>query len=80
MIAKIKKVLARLTDDKLYSPEEIKKLGVIVDTKLEPSLFTIYRLIKNKKLPAVDIGTGRSSRHFVKGFDLKDYLKKTYKL
>ena len=80
MIAKVKRALGTLKDDKLYSPDDIQKLGVIVNTKLEPSLFTVYRLIRSGKLPAVNIGTGGASRHFIKGAALKAYLKSTYKL
>ena len=80
MIDKIKKAIAAIKGDKLYSTDEINEMGVIVNTKLEPSSFTLYRLIKNGKLPAVDIGTGSSARHFVKGSDLKKYLQETYKL
>lgn len=80
MIEKIQKAIKSLKDDKLYSTEEIIELGVIVNTKLQPSMFTVYRLIKNGKLKAVDIGTGGASRHFVKGSDLKEYLKATYKI
>ena len=80
MMEAIKKAVAKLKDDELYSPEDINKMGVIVNTKLESSIFTVYRLIKNGKLPAVDVGAGKHSRHFVKGADLKKYLQETYKL
>ena len=80
MIESIKKAIKKIKDDSLYSPEDICKMGVIFNTKLEPSLFTVYRLIKNKKLAAVDTGAGKHSRHFVKGADLKKYLTATYKL
>jgi hypothetical protein len=76
----LKKALKKLEDGKLYSTEDIFKMGVIVNTKLEPSMFTLYRLIKNGKLSAVDVGAGQHSRHFVKGEELKRYLKETYKL
>lgn len=80
MIEKVKAAYAKIKDGTLYSTDDINDMGVIVNTKLQPSPFTVYRLIKNGKLPAVDIGTGSSARHFVKGADLKKYLKETYKL
>lgn len=80
MIEKLKKAIKKIKDDDLYSPEKIHGLGVIVNTKLKPSMFTVYRLIKSGKLSAVDFGAGKHSRHFVKGVDLKKYLVKTYKL
>lgn len=80
MIEIVKKALKKIVDDKLYSPEDIFAMGVIVNTKLVPSAFTVYRLIKSQKLPTVNIGTGSKSRHFVKGADLKQYLKATYKI
>lgn len=81
MIEKVKKALAKIKDTELYSPEDILKMGVIVNSKLEPSHFTLYRLIRNGKLKAVNMSTGSSSRHvryFVKGAELKSYLKLTY--
>jgi len=80
MIDELKKAVGKLKNDELYSTEAIFELGVIVNTKLQPSMFTVYRLIKNGKLPAVDVGAGKHSRHFVKGVDLKKYLTETYKL
>lgn len=83
MIDKVKKAIKKIKPDELYSPEDIHKFGVVVNTKLEPSVFTIYRLIgngKDGKLPSVNIGTGSKSRHFVKGADLIKYLKETYQL
>ena len=80
MIEQVKKALKKIQDDKLYSPEDIFEMGVIMNTKLVPSVFSVYRLIKSKKLQAVNIGTGTKSRHFVKGSDLKQYLKSTYQL
>ncbi len=80
IIEKIKKAMNRLKDDELYSTETIVDLGLIVNTKLQPSMFTVYRLIKSGKLPAVDMGAGKHSRHFIKGKDLKKYLKDTYKI
>ena len=80
MIEDIKKAIKKIKDGTLYSTEDIHKLGVIVNTRLEPSMFTLYRLIKNEKLSAINMGTGKHSRHFVKGEDLKKYLRETYKI
>ena len=76
MMETIKKAMTKIEDGKLYSPEDIHELGVILNTKLEPSMFTVYRLIKNGKLPAVNIGAGAHSRHFVKGEDLRSTSKR----
>jgi hypothetical protein len=80
MIKKVKKVLKQLKPSELYGTDEIMEMGVIVNTKLEPSSFTLYRLIKSGKIPALNMGTGKASRYFVKGADLRQYLKDTYKL
>lgn len=80
MVDKIKKALGKLKDEKLYSPEDILALGLVVNTKLQPSTFTVLRLIKNGKLPAVNLATGVQPRYFVKGADLKKYIKETYKI
>jgi len=83
MIQKVKKALKLLETkkpDDMLGSDEIMKMGVIVDTKLQPSQFTLYRLIKNKKLDAINISTGKASRYFVKVKNLKAYLKSTYNL
>lgn len=80
MISEVKAVIKKIDDDRLYKLKEIVDMGVIVNTKLEPSLFTVHRLIKSGKLKAVDLGTGTLSYRMVKGADLKSYLKETYQL
>lgn len=80
MLNQIKKTLSSIKDDELYSPETITEMGAIVNTKLEPSIWVIYRLIKDDKLPAVNFGHGQHARYFVKGVDLKKYIKEIYKL
>lgn len=80
MIDKVKNALKKLKDGKLYSSDDVHKMAVIVNTKLQPSSFTFYRLVESGKLPAVNLGAGAHTRLFVKGEDLKKYLKDTYKL
>lgn len=80
MIKKLQKTIKKIKDDDLYSTEDVLALGVIVNVKLEPSILAFYRLIKNGKLEAVDIGAGKHKRYFVKGLELKRYLVETYKL
>lgn len=78
MIDEIKKKLDTIDDNALYSPKQVLDFGVITNTKLEPSVFTFYRLIKRGQLKAVNLGSGGSPRYFVKGKDLRDYIEARY--
>lgn len=78
MIDEIKQKLDTIDDNALYSPKQVLDFGVITNTKLEPSVFTFYRLIKRGQLKAVNLGSGGSPRYFVKGKDLRDYICERY--
>jgi len=80
MLKKIEKILAKIDDGTLYSADTIFKYGVVTNTKLEPSLFTFYRLVRRGKLPSVNLGTGGSPRYFVKGVDLRKYIADKFQL
>lgn len=80
MIEEIKQIIEIIDDNALFSPKQVLDFGVITNTRLEPSVFTFYRLIKRGQLTAVNLGTGASPRYFVKGKDLKEYLNKRYDL
>ncbi len=70
--------LKKIDSQKLYSPNQIVEFGVIVNTLQQASIFTIYRLIKNKKLPAMDVSTGDKAQYLINGADIKKYVKKAY--
>lgn len=77
----IKNKLKKIDDEKLYSVAEVNAFGLILNTNLEPSVFSIYRLIENKVLPTVDMSTGGSKRRpFIKGKDIRALVMKRYKL
>lgn len=80
MIEKIKKALKKIDNDKMYDTDAIQKMAIVLDTSLKPSRFTLYRMIRNGKISSVDMGTGKQARHFVKGSELKRYIKTTYKI
>lgn len=69
-----------INDDALFSSKAIMEMGIVVNTKLVPSVFTLYRLIKRGKLKAVNMGNGDEPRYFVKGKDLKEFLAERYQL
>ena len=82
-VSNIKDALAKIADindDALFEPNKIVKMNLVVNTKLVPSVFTLYRLIKSGKLKAVTLGTGDAPRYFVKGKDLKKFLSNCYQL
>ena len=70
--------IAEINDEALFEPRAIVKMELVVDTLMKPSVFTIYRLIKRGKLPAIDLSTGTAPRYFVRGKDLKEFLSKRY--
>jgi hypothetical protein len=77
----IKNKLKKIDDDKLYSVTDVNNFGVILNTKQEPSIFSIYRLINNKVLPTVDMSNGGSKRRpFIKGKDVRALVMKRYNL
>lgn len=80
MLENIKKQLKKIEDGKMYNPEQIVNLRVLFNTQLKPSRFKIYRLIKRGEIPTVNLGTEKSPRYFVQGKELKQYVKKTYKI
>jgi len=80
MINKIKRKLDKVEADEMYSPEAIKELGLILDSNLKPSRFRVYSLIRNGKLKSVNLGSGSNPKYFVKGKDLKEYVRKILQL
>ncbi|MCH7758976.1 hypothetical protein IID20_01305 [Patescibacteria group bacterium] len=80
MIENIKKQLKKIDDDKMYNPQEIIDWKLVLNTQLQPSRFTVYRLIKRGELGAVNLGTTKLPKYFVQGKDLKKFVKKLYKI
>ena len=64
----------------VYDPRTVIEMGFITNTKLEPSLFTLYRIIKRGQLKALNLGTDVQPRYAVKGSDLRDFVKKRYNI
>ena len=62
----------------MYSPDQITKLGLILDTKFKPSLHKVYRLVKTGKLPAIDMSSGEQPRLFIEGKDLRRYVEEVF--
>lgn len=80
-IERIKKTIQEIDDNDLLNPKQIvEEKGLILNTNLEPSRFTLYRLIKNGKIEAVDMGTGKAPKYFVRGKDLKHYVKNKWNI
>lgn len=78
--AEIKKIVLKIGDSEMLSVQEIHEMGVIVDTKLEPSRFSLYRIIKRGELKAVNLGGSGAPRYFVEGKDLKRFLCERYSI
>lgn len=80
MFKKIKNNLKKIVNNELYSPKQITDLGLIVNTEIKPSIFTIYRLIKTGQIKTVNLSTGKLPQYRIKGKDLKEFVEKRYKL
>lgn len=73
----IRNRLKVVKDGDMYSPDQIVRLGVVLNIKFEPSLDRVYRLIKRGLLPATNLGD-LQARFFVKGKDLREFAEKRY--
>jgi len=78
MIKKLIEKVKRIDDEAMLNPEQVLKMGVIVNTKLEPSNFSFYRMMKRGEIAYINLGTQKAPRYFVKGKDLKAFLLKRY--
>jgi hypothetical protein len=79
-VSDIKRKIISLESDKLYSIDDIMKMGLIVDGSLQPARWRVYRLIRSKELEGVNMGKGYNSRWFVKGKHLRAYVSKLLRL
>jgi len=79
-VSEIKRKLKLLESDKLYSVNEVVAMGLIVDGKLNPSVFTVYKLIGAGELPATNFGKGGRPRWFVQGKHIRAYVAKLMKI
>lgn len=77
---KIKKNIKKIEDTHMYGAPEILALGLIVDTTMRPSRFTLYRFIRSGALRAVNLSAGTSPRYVVSGKDLREFVSKRYNL
>lgn len=73
----IKKRLKKVNDEEMYSPKQILKLGVILNSKFEPTLDRVYKLVKLGLLPAKNLGD-KQPNWFVTGKDLREFVEKKY--
>ena len=74
IIAKIKKI----DDSVMLNPNQILKMGIMLNAKLEPSECLFYRTLKRGEIKSMNLGTVKSPRYFVNGKDLKEFLLKRY--
>ena len=76
IIAKIKKI----DDEVMLNPNQILEMGIVLNTELKPSTFLFYRMLRRKEIKAINLGTEKSPRYFIKGKNLKEFLLKRYNL
>lgn len=76
IIAKIKKI----DDEVMLNPNQILDMGIVLNTKLEPSTFLFYRMLRRKEIKSINLGTEKSPKYFIKGKNLKEFLLKRYNL
>mgnify|MGYP007040085368 CR=1 FL=1 len=79
-IKTIQQILREIQPDEVYRPVEIVKNGWIKDTRGNPNYFYLLDRIKNKEIPAKNIGnkTSEKARYIIKGQDLIDFLNKKF--
>ncbi len=76
--SKLKRRLAKVDDSKMYNPEQVTDLGLILNINFEPSRHKVYRLIKRGGIPVVNMGTDAQPRWFIQGSDLRKFVESRY--
>ncbi len=79
-LSDIENKIDSIDDNSLLNAKDIANMGLILDNNLNPSRFKLYRLIKRGKLKAINNGTEAAPNYFVKGRDLKKFLRERYNL
>ena len=79
-IHEIKKQISQIDEAEMYTPEEITNMGILLNSSLKPCLFSVYRLIRNGKIKAANLGIGTQPRYMVLGKELKEFLSARYKI
>lgn len=75
MSKKVTSKKVKIDAEKFYSPLEVVNMGVILNTSMLPCRFTLYRLLRNKTIKAIKIGSGTSkARYKVQGKDLLSFI------
>ena len=75
MLDKIKTRIKKIDAEKYYSPAEINAMGVILNTAMQPSRPTLYRLIRNKTIKVVKVGSGTTKPHYkIKGAEIINFI------
>jgi len=64
---------------KFYSVSQIAGTGLFLNTKGEPSIFTVYRLMKRYKIKTRNVSCGKEPRYLLKGSDVIKLVDKVYK-
>lgn len=80
MLDKIKRNLKKVDDNELYSPKQIAEMGLILNTEIKSSVFTIYRLIRKGLIKTINVSSGDLPQYKISGKDLRGFIKKRYNL
>ncbi len=75
----IEEKIKQIDPKKNYNVHEVAKMEVFLNTKGEGSIFTLYRLIRNGRLPVQDVGSAGQPRYLLLGQDLINELNKRLK-
>lgn len=65
----------KISDNSLLNPYEVAGNDVVKNLKLASNVYQVYRLIKGGYLPAINTSAGAKPRYFVKGRDLKNFIR-----
>lgn len=79
-ISKIKAGLEKVKGKKTLSTTEVVSAGLIVNSYLQPSMFTLYRLLGRGQIKAINVSSGGRPVYLIDVASLKNFLTKRYNL
>lgn len=69
----------KINPEKFYTPREIVALGIMTASTEDTQRQMLLRMIRQKRITAVNLGGDKKPRYVVQGKHLSDYLTKEVK-
>ncbi len=64
----------KINQEKFYTPKEIIKLGIMTASNADTKRQMLLRLIRAKRITAINLGGDKKPRYAVQGKHLTDYM------